>query len=254
MIIYKTTNLINGKIYIGKYKGKNKNYLGSGTLFKKALEKYGKENFSREVIEDDIVDDKYLCEREVYWIAFYNSTNLDIGYNLTIGGNGVIDLTGEIGKKISLGRTGVRLSEESKKILSLAHMGIRQTEETKNKISISSSGSCNHYYGKTLSEDHKRKISENHADLNGENHPLWGKKPQRKNSSNFLGVCWCNTYKKWLSYIYFDHKKLHLGYFIYEVEAALAYNEMAFEIFGWKAQKRINIISKKEIDQLWEEQ
>ena len=45
MIIYKTTNLVNGKIYIGKDSKNNPNYLGSGNLLKKALIKYGKENF-----------------------------------------------------------------------------------------------------------------------------------------------------------------------------------------------------------------
>jgi hypothetical protein len=37
MIIYKTTNLLNGKIYIGQDRNNNKNYLGSGKLLKKAI-------------------------------------------------------------------------------------------------------------------------------------------------------------------------------------------------------------------------
>ena len=51
MIIYKTTNLINKKIYIGQDTKNNPNYLGSGKYFKYALKKYGKENFSKEIIE-----------------------------------------------------------------------------------------------------------------------------------------------------------------------------------------------------------
>lgn len=44
--IYETTNLKNGKKYIGKHYGElNDSYLGSGTLLKKAIEKYGKESF-----------------------------------------------------------------------------------------------------------------------------------------------------------------------------------------------------------------
>jgi len=89
-VIYKTTNLINGKIYIGKrvfnsekfYKTK---YYGSGTLLKQSIIKYGIENFTREVIEE--VDNEFLDEREIYWISVFESNNLDIGYNLTIGGN-----------------------------------------------------------------------------------------------------------------------------------------------------------------------
>ena len=51
MIIYLTTNLINGKIYIGLLTNlKKKNYLGSGKILKKAINAYGKENFKREEI------------------------------------------------------------------------------------------------------------------------------------------------------------------------------------------------------------
>ena len=66
--VYKTTNLIDGKIYIGKYSGKDKKYLGSGTYLKNAINKYGRENFIREIIEDGLSDDKILCQREIYWI------------------------------------------------------------------------------------------------------------------------------------------------------------------------------------------
>ena len=51
--IYKTTNLVNGKIYVGKHefskdKRLNSSYLGSGVALKRAIIKYGKENFNRE--------------------------------------------------------------------------------------------------------------------------------------------------------------------------------------------------------------
>ena len=49
--IYKTTCLINGKIYIGKHEGsESDNYLGSGTVFEFALKKYGRKNFKREIL------------------------------------------------------------------------------------------------------------------------------------------------------------------------------------------------------------
>lgn len=72
MIIYKTTNLINGKIYIGQ-DSKNKNgYLGSGQNIKRAIKKYGKQNFKKEIIEKcNSIDE--LNNREKYWINFYNT-------------------------------------------------------------------------------------------------------------------------------------------------------------------------------------
>jgi group I intron endonuclease len=87
MFIYKTTNNINGKIYIGKLVRESKTYLGSGKILKQALKKYGKDNFTREIIE--YCDCKIvLSEREKFWINYYNSTDSNIGYNITKGGDG----------------------------------------------------------------------------------------------------------------------------------------------------------------------
>ena len=50
MIVYKTTNLINGKVYIGKDRKNNPSYLGSGILLQKAIRKYGSDNFKKETL------------------------------------------------------------------------------------------------------------------------------------------------------------------------------------------------------------
>ncbi len=51
MEIYKITNNINKKIYIGKDITCNPNYFGSGVFIKKAITKYGRENFTKEIID-----------------------------------------------------------------------------------------------------------------------------------------------------------------------------------------------------------
>jgi group I intron endonuclease len=88
MYIYKTTNIINGKFYIGlsKYKPKeNPNYLGSGYLLKKAIKTYGKENFTKEILEESN-SKEYILKRERYWISYYKSRERNIGYNICEGG------------------------------------------------------------------------------------------------------------------------------------------------------------------------
>jgi len=85
MIIYKTTNLINGKIYVGQTITDDPHYYGSGMMILWSIKKYGKENFKREILEE-CNDRNELNERERYWIKQLNSTNKDIGYNISMGG------------------------------------------------------------------------------------------------------------------------------------------------------------------------
>lgn len=89
--IYITTNKTNGKRYIGKktYDKKEvwKNYLGSGIALKNAIDKYGKENFSKVIIEECNTKD-LLNEREKYWIEKYNATSDSSFYNIAPGGEG----------------------------------------------------------------------------------------------------------------------------------------------------------------------
>jgi len=109
MIIYKTTNLINGKVYIGKDKHNNNHYLGSGKVLKQAIEKYGKENFIKEIIEE-CYDEKIWLEREIYWIRYFSSINEC--YNIALGGNGGDTISNNPNKKGIYERK--RETEESK--------------------------------------------------------------------------------------------------------------------------------------------
>ncbi len=85
MVIYKTTNLINGKFYIGKDVKNNPNYLGSGKLIKQSIKKYGRSNFVKEILEI-CFSLQELNEKEKFWINKLNA--IESGYNLTEGGSG----------------------------------------------------------------------------------------------------------------------------------------------------------------------
>lgn len=85
-IIYKITNTINNKIYIGKSKYNNPNYYGSGLKITNAIKKYGKPSFVKEILEE--CSEEIVNDREMYWIRFYESTNDISGYNISKGGTG----------------------------------------------------------------------------------------------------------------------------------------------------------------------
>lgn len=93
-IIYKVTNLINQKIYIGKTndlerRKKEHEQKNNNSLIDRAIKRYGKENFNWEVIE--LVEKEKSNDREKYWIKYYNSyfrSKNSNGYNMTKGGDG----------------------------------------------------------------------------------------------------------------------------------------------------------------------
>ena len=85
--IYKTTNLINNKKYIGKTNGNKKNYFGSGVILKQAIKKYGEINFKKEILhKSDSEDD--LRRMEKYYIERENAIMDPNYYNLHEGGQG----------------------------------------------------------------------------------------------------------------------------------------------------------------------
>ena len=96
--IYKVTNKVNGKSYIGqtirepkiRWQEHQKRDINKDTYFHRALKKYGIDNFTWEIIEE--CNNSVLNEREIYWIkkfdTFYKNEK---GYNMTIGGSQVSD-------------------------------------------------------------------------------------------------------------------------------------------------------------------
>lgn len=98
--IYKITNKVNGKAYVGMTTQKvgdrwaqhlhaSSSQGGHKTYLHRAISKYGKESFMFEIIEDGINSFKVLLEKEIYYIKHYDTFG-DNGYNLTLGGEGVL--------------------------------------------------------------------------------------------------------------------------------------------------------------------
>lgn len=143
--VYKTTNLINGKIYIGQHHSEtfDEKYYGSGKILNRAIQKYGLENFICELIEFCPTKD-ILNSKEQYWIKYYNSQDISIGYNITNGGDGIIS----------------PIPECMREHLRQVNTGRYVSEKTKQKLSIVHSGSNNGFYGKVHSEITRKHISE----------------------------------------------------------------------------------------------
>lgn len=162
--IYKTTNKINGNIYIGKHQTKdpNDNYLGSGKLILYAIKKYGIENFEKEVIcIFDNEEEMNIKEAELVTEDFIKK---DTNYNLCPGGHGGWGYINSSGmKKFSVSHT-----EETRKILSeKGHQRIHSADtiekiKKNNERTNKSRGQKVKIAltGKPKTENHKRKISE----------------------------------------------------------------------------------------------
>ena len=153
MIIYKTTNLINNKIYIGKDSKNNPLYLGSGKILNQAIKKYGIDNFKKEILEE--CNESIVDNREIYWIDYYNARDRSIGYNIAKGGSGGDTISShprkkEIGESHSKKLKGKDSQRTNKGPLS---------NDTKKKISTALTGTNNPMYGKKHSVETKQKIS-----------------------------------------------------------------------------------------------
>lgn len=89
--IYITTNLVNGKRYIGQHKAKKftEDYKGSGKILRMAVLKYGYINFKVEMLEE-CNSSEDMNEKEKYWIKYYNAVDSEEFYNISAGGNSPI--------------------------------------------------------------------------------------------------------------------------------------------------------------------
>jgi group I intron endonuclease len=164
--IYKITNLVNNKLYIGlstytaeiRFKGHLDSIFKyeSQLLIHKAIRKYGKENFKVETIcKCNKIESLKVLEK--YYIKKYHTfigDPLCNGYNMTIGGRGLF---------------GYHHTEETKQKIREKRKLQVITEETKRKIGQKSKGN-KYMLGRHHSEEAKKKISESHK-----GHPGWNK-------------------------------------------------------------------------------
>ncbi len=189
--VYKVTNDINGKVYIGTHKTKNVNdgYMGSGKYLKRAIEKHGPENFTKEILFDfDNSQEMFEKERELVTLDFISEENT---YNLKVGGFGGWDhenldsikqrnkcLKGiekqrwlrendstwrenvKIKLSIAMKKRNIESGNKYQKLASEAFKLKGHTLESKSKIGLANKGKVPWNKGKSHSEETKQKISD----------------------------------------------------------------------------------------------
>ena len=156
--IYLTTCLVNGKKYIGQsINDRDRNtYLGSGIAFKNALKKYGKDNFVKTILVDNISCLDELNELERDFISKYDCLSPN-GYNLDLGGTNKGRMSELTKKKITKSRTG-KYTEKQRIANIESHKGLKLSDETKKKIGDANRGKPSWNKGKKMPKGHSEKM------------------------------------------------------------------------------------------------
>jgi len=148
MVIYKTTNSINGKYYIGKQVAYTKSYLGSGTALKNAIKKYGKDNFTKSILEE-CSSQKELQTRELWWLDKTSAVTDKKSYNLV--------------RETSANKHRSYDDPEYRRKMSASLKKTLNTEESKRRLRIQNGGKNNPMYGKQRPESFKQLVSKTHT-------------------------------------------------------------------------------------------
>lgn len=202
-IIYKTTNLVNGKYYIGKHSTNDLNdgYLGSGIVLRRAIKLHGIENFSREILF--VFDNENEMNSKEKELITEESINSTYTYNIALGGQGgnLGNLVNQkIGDSMKRVLTGVPKTEEHKKAMSACRIGYKPTSEViertrktmlkfwsemspeERKQKCAHYGEKNGFYGKSHTEESKNKTRNSIGDSRK------GSKNPRAKSITIYGV------------------------------------------------------------------
>lgn len=166
--VYKVTNEVNGKIYIGCHKTKNLDdgYMGSGKYLKRAIEKHGLDNFKKEILfVYDNSEDMFSKEAELVTEDYLTDENT---YNLNVGGYGGFDYINKSRRNIYGNNKENLLKYATPKALERIKF-LRENDEEwlqNYKTNISNgvkafydSGGENGFLGKTHTEESKAKMS-----------------------------------------------------------------------------------------------
>ncbi len=208
--IYKIENMKNKMCYIGAsediYKRlyDHRKMLEKNSHPNKSLQEDwnndGSFSFNFEIVE--ICNFEKLDNLEISYIKKAKSKGLS--YNILLGGR-------------KTGWSGLFHSKETKDKISKANKG-------NGNPMFGKTGSKNHFFGKKHTAETKEKMSKNHADVSGENNPRFAKKISGS-SSAYMGVTYINRFKRWLARITVEGKRIYIGKFKTETEAAKAYDD-----------------------------
>ena len=189
--VYKITNMINNKIYVGIHKTSNleDDYMGSGKMIQRAIEKYGIENFEKEYLAIfDNSDDMFEMETDIVNESFLDR---DDTYNLKLGGEGGFDyLNQESEWRIQKNRNAMMIANEngaSEKAVDRKKWLRENDPEWVKKCNKNNSlgqyrryanGGINPRKGKTLSDETKKLIGEKNSII------------QTGKGNSQYGTCW----------------------------------------------------------------
>jgi len=172
--VYITTNLINRRQYVGDHSTNtcDDRYIGSGNIMRNAINKYGKENFKREILEF-FPTKKEAFEAQEKYINEYNTLSPN-GYNispkggLTVKGCHSEETKKLIGKK----RKGQKMPASAIETIRKANTGRIKTQKELENLSKS-------LKGKKFTEDHRNNLSKSlieNESHKGNRNPMYGKK------------------------------------------------------------------------------
>lgn len=180
--IYKTTNLINGKFYIGKHQTKDLNdgYLGSGKLLKRAISKYGIENFHKEIL--------HICKDESHMNLLESILvvpDVETNYNLCEGGKGGFSYLNanrlwKTDKHAAAAKRNAILGSKASQKKSKTDSTWRQTINKKISVGMRTKNVGRGFKNKSHTPESKNKISS-------------GKTKRMGSNNGSYGTCWINN-------------------------------------------------------------